>query len=314
MSAKDFWNGKKVLVTGAHGFLGKSLVPLLESKKASLILLRGSECDLRAREDVEKLFKNAKPEIVIHLAAHGGGIGHMRANPGLIYYDNITMNTNVVEACRVFGAKKFVGIGTVCSYPKYTPVPFKEEDLWNGYPEETNAPYGLAKKMMLVQTEAYHAQYGMNGIHLLFVNMYGPNDDFNLESSHVIPALIRKFFEAKQNGLKSVVLWGTGNASREFLYVEDGAKAIMLAAEQYNSSAPVNIGSGTEITIKDLAHKIAGLVGYKGEITWDASKPDGQPRRYLDVSRAKKEFGFSAETDFNEGLKKTIEWYYKNMK
>lgn len=312
--AKDFWNGKKVLVTGAHGFLGKSLVPLLESKKASLVLPRGSECDLRKKEDVGKLFKATTPEIVIHLAVHGGGIGHMRANPGSIYYDNITMNTNVVEACRVFGVKKFVGIGTVCSYPKYTSVPFKEEDLWNGYPEETNAPYGLAKKMMLVQTEAYHAQYGMNGIHLLFVNMYGPNDDFDPESSHVIPALIRKFSEAKKNGLESVELWGTGKASREFLYAGDGAKAIMLAAEKYDSPAPVNIGSGMEITIKDLAHKIADLIGYRGEITWDATKPDGQPRRYLDVSRAKNEFGFSAATDFDEGLKKTIEWYNKNFK
>lgn len=314
MSITSFWKEKKVLITGSHGFLGKSLVPLLEAKGASLILPRSSECDLRRQDDVEKLFKSSKPEIVIHLAVHGGGIEHMRTHPGEIYYDNITMGTNIIEACRIYGVKKFVGIGTVCSYPKFTPVPFKEDSLWEGYPEETNAPYGLSKKMMLVQTQAYHQQYGMAGIHLLLVNMYGPNDDFDPDTSHVIPALIRKFSEAKKNGLDSVTLWGTGKASREFLFVEDASDAIILAAERYDNPSPVNIGSGTEINIKDLAHKVADMVGYSGRIIWDATKPDGQPRRCLDVSRAKKEFGFVAKANFGEGLKKTIEWYYKNMK
>jgi GDP-L-fucose synthase len=261
------------------------------------------------------MFSDSKPDIVIHAAVHGGGIGHMKENPGSIYYDNTMMNTLVVEEARKTGSvKKFVGVGTICSYPKYTPVPFREEDLWNGFPEETNAPYGLSKKMMMVQTQAYRQQYGFNGIHLLLVNMYGPNDDFDIKTSHVIPALIRKFTKAKEEGIKTVEAWGTGKASREFLYVEDGAEAIMLATEKYDKADPVNIGSGSEITIKDLAELIAELTGFEGKIIWDKTKPDGQPKRRLDVSKAEKEFGFRAKTTFREGLKKTIEWYTGNAK
>jgi GDP-L-fucose synthase len=308
----NFWTEKKILVTGGAGFLGKHLVPMLKYNGAEVFIPRSKNFDLRKESDIDHLFKQNCPEIVIHMAAHGGGIGHMRKHPGSIFYDNIIMNTLVIEKSLRYGIKKFVGIGTVCSYPKFTSIPFKEEDLWNGYPEETNAAYGLSKKMMLVQTQAYREEYGFNGIHLLLVNMYGPYDDFNLETSHVIPALIRKFTVAVRNNKKEVEVWGTGKATREFLYVEDAARGIILATERYNKPDPVNLGSGFEISIKELVDLIVEIAGFDGEIIWDTSKPDGQPRRCLDVSRAKEEFGFEAKVGFREGLERTIEWYKKN--
>jgi len=308
----DFWMGKKVLVTGGNGFLGKSLVPVLRSYKANLCVPQRKNCDLRKEGDVDRLFEKYCPEIVIHLAAHGGGIGHMRKHPGTIFYDDIMMDTLTIEKSLRYHVKKFVGIGTVCSYPKYTPVPFKEEDLWNGYPEETNSSYGLSKKMMLVQAQAYREEFGFNGIHLLLVNMYGPNDDFDLDTSHVIPALISKFTDAVKDNKKEVEVWGTGNVSREFLYVEDAVRGIILATEKYDKPEPVNIGAGFEIKIKDLVESISELTGFDGDILWDVTKPDGQPRRRLDVSRAKEQFGFEAKVGFREGLKRTIEWYKEN--
>ncbi|MFZ2456919.1 MAG: GDP-L-fucose synthase [Candidatus Altiarchaeia archaeon] len=308
----SLWKGCTTLVTGGNGFLGRNLVPRIKERCDNVIVPASREYDLRNHESVQKLFRESKPDIVIHAAVHGGGIGHMRQNPGSIYYDNTMMNTLVTDEARKSRVKKFIGIGTICSYPKYTSVPFKEENLWNGYPEETNAPYGLAKKMMLVQTNAYREQYGFNGIHLLLVNMYGPYDDYNPDTSHVIPALIRKFTEAKREGRKTVEAWGTGQASREFLYVKDAVEGIILATERYDKGDPVNIGAGFEIKIKDLVDLIAELTGFDGEIIWDASKPDGQPRRCLDTSRAEKEFGFKAGTPFRQGLKKTIEWYEEN--
>ena len=310
----NFWTGKKVLVTGGAGFLGKHLVPMQKSKGADVFIPRSKNYDLRKEGDVDRLFKLYRPEIVIHLAAHGGGIGHMRKHSGSIFYDNIMMDTLVIEKSLEHNVNKFVGIGTVCSYPKFTPTPFKEEKLWDGYPEETNAAYGLSKKMMLVQTQAYREEYGFNGIHLLLVNMYGPYDDFNLKTSHVIPALVRKFTEALEDNKKEVVVWGTGKASREFLYVENAAEGILLATEKYNKAEPINIGAGFEIKIKDLVELIAELTGFEGKIKWDSAKPDGQPRRCLDVSKAKKEFGFEAKVDFREGLERTIEWYIQNRR
>ena len=301
------------MVTGGSGFLGKALASKLRSMEANFFIPRSKDFDLREREDVDRLFHECCPDVVIHLAVHGGGIGHMRKNPGSIFYDNVLMNTLVVEKSREWNVKKFVGIGTVCSYPKFAPIPFKEENLWNGYPEETNASYGLAKKMMLVQTQAYREEYGLNGIHLLLVNMYGQHDNFDLEASHVIPALIRKMVDAKIEKRNKVVLWGTGNASREFLYVEDAAEAVILATEKYDKPGPVNIGAGFEIKIKDLVKLISELVGFHGEIEWDTTKPDGQPRRMLDIGKAKKEFGFKANTPLEEGLKKTIEWYENSV-
>lgn len=306
---EKFWNKKKVIVTGGAGFLGKHLIPKLESANADVFIPRSEDYDLRNEKDVDRLFKNFKAELVIHMAVHGGGIGYMKSHPGSIFYDNMMMNAVVLEKSRQYNVDKFVGIGTVCSYPKFTLVPFKEDNLWDGYPEETNAPYGLAKKMMLVQTQGYKQQYNFNGVHLLLVNMYGPHDDFNEKTSHVIPALIKKFTHAVENDEKEVVVWGTGKASREFLYVEDAATAIILASEKYNKSDPANVGSGFEIKIKDLVELIAGQIGFDGRIVWDKSKPDGQPKRCLDISRAKKEFGFKAKTDFKEGIKKTIDWY-----
>jgi GDP-L-fucose synthase len=309
----NFWKGKRVLVTGGSGFLGKHIVPKLQQNGSLVIVPRSRDYDLRKEADVRKLFTNAQPQIVIHLAVNGGGIGYMRKHPATVYDDNILMNTYVLEQSRQADVEKFVGIGTVCEYPKFTPVPFKEEDLWNGYPEETNASYGLSKRMMLVQTQAYKKEYGFNGIHLLLVNMYGPFDDFDSETSHVIPALIQKFVKAQIQRLDRIEVWGTGKASREFLYVEDAADAIILATEKYKKPDPINIGTGKEITIRNLVSVIANIIGYTGSITWDTTKPDGQPTRCLDISKAKNEFGFIAKTDFTEGLKKTIEWYTTHM-
>jgi GDP-L-fucose synthase len=270
---------------------------------------RSKDFDLRDKKNVKRLFETFEPEVVIHMAVHGGGIGYMKKHPASIYYDNILINTNMVHASMEADVGKFVGIGTVCEYPKFTQIPFKEEDLWKGYPEETNAPYGLSKKMMLVQTQAYHQEYGFRGIHLLLANLFGPHDNFHPEHSHVIPALIVKACDAQKRGEDSITVWGTGNASREFLYVEDAAEGIMLATERYEKPEPVNIGSGKEVVIKDLVSKIVKYTGFKGKVIWDATKPDGQPKRHLDVSKAKEEFGFVARTDFDEGLKRTISWY-----
>ena len=300
---------KKILVTGGRGFLGQTLVPLLEKEGAEVFTFSLEEYDLRKEEDVKRLLEDSNPEIVIHLAVDGGGIGYLKERPGSSYYNNIMMNTLIQEQARLKGVQKFVGMGTVCAYPKFTEVPFKEENLWEGYPEETNAPYGLSKKMMMVQSQSYRKQYGFNAIHLLSINLYGPNDDFDLENSHVVPALIRKMIEAKKNNLPSIGLWGTGSASREFLYVEDCARALLMATKYYDKPEPINLGAGSETTIKNLAKTIKRLVGFEGELIWDTSKPDGQPRRCLDTSKAEKEFGFKAETSLEEGLKKTIDWY-----
>jgi GDP-L-fucose synthase len=311
----SFWDNKKILVTGGAGFLGSfvlnGLIRERNVRQENVSIPRSANIDLRIWENCVRVVKDI--DIVIHLAGRGGGIGYNRKYPGMLFYDNIVMNSQLMEAARQEGVEKFVGIGTVCSYPKYAAVPFKEESLWDGYPEETNAAYGVSKKMMLVQSQAYRQQYGFNSIHLLMVNLYGPRDNFNLESSHVIPALIRKFVDAVQNEEKEVVVWGTGKASREFLYVEDAAEAILLATEKYNKADPVNIGAGKEITIHELVNLIGELTGFKGNIVWDTSKPDGQPRRCLDTSKAKREFGFEAKTDFKEGLKRTIDWYKVNV-
>ena len=310
---EKFWEGKKVLVTGGAGFLGSFVVEKLinerEVDSENIRIPRSRDIDLRVWENCVKVVRNI--DIVIHIAGRGGGIGYNRKYPGTLFYDNIVMNTQMMEAARQEGVEKFEGIGTVCAYPKFTPVPFKEENLWGGYPEETNAAYGLAKKKMLVQSQAYRQQYGFNSIHLLMVNLYGPRDNFDPEHSHVISALIKKMFDAKESDRDYIEVWGTGKATREFLYVEDAAEGIILAAEKYNKSEPVNLGSGFEISIKDLVELIAEIAGFDGEIRWDTSKPDGQPKRCLDVSRAKKEFGFEAKVDFREGLEKTIEWFKK---
>lgn len=306
-----FWSNKKVLVTGGAGFLGFFVVEKLIKERnvnpEGLVIPKSKDMDLRIWENCVKVVKDI--DIVLHLAGKGGGIGYNRRYPATLFYDNIIMNTQLMEAARREGVEKFVGIGTVCSYPKYTPIPFKEENLWDGYPEETNASYGLSKKTMLVQSQAYRQQYGFNSIHLLMVNLYGPRDSFDPERSHVIPALIKKVVDAKLERRNEVVVWGTGKASREFLYVEDAAEGILLATEKYNKSDPVNLGSGREITIKELVDLIVKLTGYGGKIVWDTSKPDGQPRRCLETTRAKKEFEFEAKTDFEEGLKRTIDWY-----
>ncbi|VAV82240.1 GDP-L-fucose synthetase [hydrothermal vent metagenome] len=304
------WSDKKVVVTGGAGFLGSFVVEKLKARGCKDVFVpRSKDYDLVEMEAVRRLYKDTSPDMVIHLAAVVGGIGANRANPGKFFYENLMMGTQMIEAGRQYGLEKFVAIGTICAYPKFTPVPFKEEDLWNGYPEETNAPYGLAKKMLLVQSQSYRAQYGFNSIYLLPVNLFGPGDNFAPESSHVIPALIRKCVEAKESGAGSITVWGTGKPTREFLYVEDAAEGILLAAEKYNSSEPVNLGAGFEILIKELAELIARKTGFEGEFVWDAARPDGQPRRLLDTSRAFKEFGFKAETSFDEGLEKTIEWF-----
>lgn len=315
MTETSFWNNKKVLVTGGAGFLGSFLVEKLYQRgvhERDIRILSSKEGDLRKWENCVSAVKNI--DIVIHLAARVGGIGFNREYPGTLFYDNIMMGVQMLEAARQEGVNKFVAIGTICAYPKFTPVPFKEENLWDGYPEETNAPYGLAKKMLLVQSQAYRQQYGFNSIFLLPVNLYGPGDNFDYESSHVIPALIRKFIEALSNNEKEVMIWGTGEASREFLYVEDAAEGIILATENYNKPEPVNLGAGFEIPIRELADLIRNLTGFEGEIKWDHSKPDGQPRRSLDTTKAKEEFGFEAKTNFRKGLERTIEWYCKERK
>ena len=304
----------KVLITGESGFLGTFVKQkLIENgfKGKNIFSPSHKDLDFVKMEDCKKAVKGI--DLVIHLAAKVGGIGFNREKPGELFYDNLMMGTQLMEAARREGVKKFVAIGTVCAYPKFTPIPFKEEDLWIGYPEETNAPYGLAKKMLLVQSQAYRQQYGFNSIYLLPVNLYGPNDNFDPSSSHVIPALIKKAIEAKERGDKTMEVWGTGSASREFLYVEDAAEGVVLAALSYDGDDPVNLGSGMEITIKDLVTTINELVGFKGKLVWDTTKPDGQPRRCLDVSKAKK-FGFKAKTPFKTGLKDTVDWYLKNRK
>ena len=306
-----FWANKKVLVTGGAGFFGSFIVDKLMKERGvkpeNIRVPRSKEIDLIKWENCVKAV--ADMDIVIHLAGKVGGIGFNKKYPATLFYDNSIMGIQVMEAARQEGVQKFVAVGTVCAYPKFTPVPFKEEDLWNGYPDETNAPYGIAKRFLLVQAQAYREQYGFNAIYLLPVNLYGPRDNFDPERSHVIPALIKKMVDAKLEGKRDVVVWGTGTASREFLYVEDAAEGVLLATEKYNKPDPVNLGASREITIKDLADLIAQLVGYYGKIVWDTSKPDGQPRRCVDTSKAKKEFGFEARTDFKEGLKRTIEWY-----
>lgn len=308
----SFWKNKKVVVTGGAGFLGSHVVAKLKERGVVDILVpRAAEFDLRDQSACAQVVKGA--DIVIHLAANVGGIGYNRDFPGTLFYDNLLMGVHMMEESRLAGVSKFVAIGTICAYPKFAPIPFHEDDLWNGYPEETNAPYGLAKKMMLVQSTAYRSQYNFNSIFLLPVNLYGPRDNFSVESSHVIPALIKKFVEAKSANSPSVSVWGTGLATREFCYVEDAAEGIILATEHYNDSAPVNIGAGFEISIKDLVEKIRSLVDYSGEIVWDTSKPDGQPRRMLDITRAKEKFGYSPTTNFDEGLKETIKWYTQNQ-
>jgi GDP-L-fucose synthase len=310
-----FWSDKKILITGGAGFFGSQVVRQLLGNgalKENILIPRSKETDLRRWDNCVRVVKDR--DMIIHLAAKVGGIGYNQAYPADLFYDNAIMGIQLMEAARQENVGKCVVAGTICAYPKLTPVPFKEDTLWEGYPEETNAPYGLAKKMLLVQSQAYRAQYGFNSIYLLPVNLYGPGDNFDPESSHVIPALIKKFTEAKKNGTPFVEIWGTGAASREFLYVDDAARGLVLAAERYNKPDPVNLGSGMEITIKDLVVIINDLTGYHGEIRWDRSKPDGQPRRCLDVSRAKQEFGFEAQVPFREGLKKTIEWYMQHTR
>jgi len=306
----EFWTTRRVMVTGGSGFLGTAVVKRLHQAGATEIFVpRSSEYDLRTRHGIDQALADGKPDLIIHLAAVVGGIGANRENPGRFFYENAIMGIELMEQARLAGVAKFVGVGTVCSYPKFTPVPFHEDDLWNGYPEETNAPYGLAKKMLLVQGQAYRAQYGFNAIHLLPVNLYGPGDNFDPASSHVIPALIRKCIEARDRGDDFIEVWGTGSASREFLYVDDAANGIVLAAERYDDGAPVNLGVGAEITIRALIELIARLTRFEGELRWDSTKPDGQPRRALDTTRARERFGFSAGTSFDEGLRNTIEWY-----
>jgi len=301
---------KRIIVTGGAGFLGSRLTDKLRDRGyTSVFVPRKSEYDLRNRSELERLFRDFRPDIVIHLAASVGGIGANQASPGTLFYDNAIMGIELIEQCRKASIEKLVLLGTVCAYPKFCPAPFHETDLWNGYPEETNAPYGVAKKMLLVQAQAYRQQYGLNAIFLLPVNLYGPGDNFDLQTSHVIPALIRKCVEAKAKGAAEVELWGTGTATREFLYVDDAAEGILLATEYYNKSEPVNLGSGNEITVKDLCNLIAKLTGFTGKIVYDSSRPDGQPRRKLDTSKAEQEFGFKAQMSLDKGLEKTIQSY-----
>ncbi len=308
-----FWKDKRVVVTGGAGFLGSFVVDQLRTKGCEQIVVpRSREYDLVQMDAVKQLYGDTKPDVVIHLAARVGGIGANQANPGRFFYDNLMMGVQLIEVGRQQGLKKFVATGTICAYPKFAPIPFKEDDIWNGYPEETNAPYGLAKKMMLAQSQAYRQQYGFNSIVLFPVNLYGPRDNFDLETSHVIPALIRKCAAAKEQGRACITLWGDGSPTREFLYVEDAAEGILLAAEQYDGELPVNLGTGEEVKIHDLATMIAAEVGFTGQIQWDTTKPNGQPRRCLDVSRAKQLFGFQARHVLRDGLKKTVQWFQAN--
>ena len=306
----SFWSGRRVVVTGGAGFLGSHVVEkLMQRGCGEIVVPRSREYDLRDRDAVIRLYRQTQPQLVIHLAAIVGGIGANRASPGRFFYDNAIMGIELLEYARQFGVEKFVGVGTVCAYPRSTPVPFRESDLWNGYPEETNAPYGLAKKMMLVQAQAYRQQYGFNAIYLLPVNLYGPRDNFDLQTGHVIPSLIRKCVEAKAQNAGHITLWGDGSPTREFLFVEDAAEAILLAAERYDGAEPVNLGTGEEISIRQLAELIAAEVGFQGTIEWDTTKPNGQPRRCLEVSRASELFGFRATESFRAGMAKTIAWY-----
>jgi GDP-L-fucose synthase len=308
--SSSFWETRRLCVTGGAGFLGSYVVSRLkEAGCQSVFIPRSAEFDLRERAAIKRMYDAARPDIVIHLAAVVGGIGANQENPGRYFYDNLMMGVQLMDEGHVRGIEKFVALGTICSYPKHTPVPFREENLWDGYPEETNAPYGLAKKMMLVQSQAYRQQYGFNSIFLLPVNLYGPRDNFDPRSSHVIPALIRKCVEARERGESQIEVWGTGAATREFLYADDCARAILLAAEHYNSSEPVNIGAGFEISIKNLVQLVCELTGFRGELVWDKTKPDGQPRRCLDTTRAREAFGFVAQVGFEDGLRQTIDWY-----
>jgi GDP-L-fucose synthase len=303
------WKDRPVVVTGGAGFVGSHLVARMRAQGyRQVVVPRSRDCDLTREADVQRLYRDARPALVIHLAARVGGIGANRAEPGRFFYDNLMMGALLMEHARRSGAEKFVAVGTICAYPKHTPIPFREADLWNGYPEETNAPYGLAKKMLLVQAQAYRRQYGFNAIYLLPVNLYGPGDNLDPEGSHVIPALVRKCLEARRAGLPAITLWGDGSPTREFLYVEDAAEAILLAAERYDGDEPVNVGAGAEISIKDLAQMVCRLTGFRGEIRWDTSQPNGQPRRCLDTSRAERLFGFRAGTPFEEGLRRTVAW------
>jgi GDP-L-fucose synthase len=304
-----FWAGRRVMVTGGNGFLGKFIVGKLHDRGAAVFVADIDRYDLRHLEDIRRALNDGQPQIVIHLAARVGGIGANLAHPAEFFYDNLMMGAPLLHESWAAGVDKFVALGTICCYPKFTPVPFREENLWDGYPEETNAPYGLAKKMLLVQSRAYRQQYGFNSIFLMPVNLYGPGDNFDPASSHVIPALIKKCVEAKQNGDDHIVVWGDGSPTREFLYVEDAAEGILLAAERYNESEPVNLGSAFELSIKDLGGLIARLTGFEGKVVWDAAQPNGQPRRKLDTDRAKERFGFEAQTVFEEGLQRTIYWY-----
>ena len=307
------WNRKRILITGGAGFLGAAVVAKLRSRGCiDVIVPRSRDYNLVEGEAVRRLYRDARPDLVIHLAAKVGGIGANRDNPAGFLHDNLVMGLQVVDEAYRANVEKCVVVGTVCSYPKFTSVPFKEDSLWDGYPEETNAPYGLAKKMLLVQGQAYRAQYGFNVVHVLPANLYGPGDHFDLETSHVIPAVIRKCVEAVRSGSSHVEMWGSGQATREFLYVEDGAEGIILASERYDRPEPVNLGTGVEISIRDLVGKITDLTGFRGEIRWDRSKPDGQPRRCLDTARAEKEFGFKARVSLEEGLRRTVDWYCRH--
>jgi GDP-L-fucose synthase len=310
-----FWRAKRVVVTGGAGFLGSFVVEKLRQRGCRHIFVpRSKDYNLVDMEAVRRLYREAQPDLVLHLAAQVGGIGANQANPGKFFYDNLMMGVQLIEVGRQVGLEKFVALGTICAYPKFTPVPFKEEDIWNGYPEETNAPYGLAKKMLLVQSQAYREQYGFNSIVVFPVNLYGPRDNFDLKTSHVIPALIRKCLEARRDKQDHIVCWGSGKPTREFLYVEDAAEGILLAAERYDHSEPVNLGSGFEISIQDLARQIVKLTGFQGSIVWDTTKPDGQPRRCLDTAKAEKLFGFRAKWSLEAGLKATIDWYKSHTK
>lgn len=309
----SFWTNKRICVTGGAGFLGYHLIENIKRRGATDIFIPTIDrYDLVKQADILRLLDDSRPDVIIHLAAHVGGIGANREHPAEFFYDNLMMGVQLIHEAWKKGVEKFVAIGTVCAYPKFTPVPFREDDIWNGYPEETNAPYGLAKKMLLVQAQSYRQQYGFNALFLIPVNLYGPRDNFRPESSHVIPALIKKCVEAKESGAKEVVIWGDGSPTREFIFVEDAAEGIAAATEKYNGSEPVNIGSGNEISIKDLAHLIARLTGYEGKLVFDPSKPNGQPRRGLDVSRAEELFGFRARMSFEDGLRRTIDWYVAN--